>query len=127
MLSSLPIAFVLNVLYLLELNPGWRVRLYDYQFAKVYVQRHFPFLLENLFSETSETVFPVIRVDILKYLAMYVDGGVYLDIKSGAHRPFDDVIVEQGMKPLLIGGWGHAERELLNWGQWAEIPISPGE
>ena len=59
---------MLNVLYLLQLNPGWRVRLYDYAFAKVYVKKHFPFLLENLFADTSETAFPVIRVDIVKYL-----------------------------------------------------------
>ena len=38
----------------------------------------------------------MLRVDILKYLVMYVDGGVYLDIKSGAVEPFDVVLERLG-------------------------------
>ncbi len=85
----LPIAFVLNILHLLQLNKNdtsaWEVRLYDWQCARAYVGKHFPYLLDNVFlpPEKASTTFPVIRVDVLKYLLMYVDGGIYLDIKSG--------------------------------------------
>lgn len=68
-----------------EKNPGWNYMLFSDEECESLVRRHFPALLDVYLA------FPhaIQRADAMRCVALYVYGGVYLDLDYYALRSFD--------------------------------------
>jgi mannosyltransferase OCH1-like enzyme len=106
----LPERLQANVTQLRELNPDWEYRFYDDADIAAFIQENYPPLLWDYYQRIDQR-YGAARADLFRYLLMYKVGGVYLDIKSAATRPLDDVIRPDDR--FLLSTWGE---EMNGWG-----------
>ena len=69
------------------LNPGYTHVLYDNEDQRAIIREKCGSAVYS-FYERINPIYGVARMDFFKYLLMYWQGGVYLDIKSTATRPY---------------------------------------
>jgi hypothetical protein len=130
----LPPAFEDNARRLRELHPNWEYRFYDDADITGYIRT---FYGEEIFAYFSriDPRYGAARADLFRYLLMYREGGVYLDIKSAARGSLDGVLrsddqyVLSYWRGLQFSGWGDYS-ELREYGgrefqQW-HIIAAPG-
>lgn len=107
-----------NIERLKALNPGWTYKLWTEADIR-------PFLLEHYGAEVCEAFervelsYASPRSDLFRYLVLYIEGGVYLDIKSTITQPIEHHL--QPLDRLLVAYW-----DQLPDGQGKER-ISPDE
>jgi inositol phosphorylceramide mannosyltransferase catalytic subunit len=82
--------FQKNIDYIKRLNPTWQHTLFDNAECKEYIQTHFPEYLPYYLAINPK--YGAARADFFRYVYMYVEGGVYLDIKSAMKYPLDEII-----------------------------------
>ncbi|OBT83049.1 hypothetical protein VE02_09227 [Pseudogymnoascus sp. 03VT05] len=90
-------------------NPGYRYEVLTDSNDLMYVESHYgpaglnrPDIVETYRSLTAK----IIKADLLRYLVMYVDGGLYTDIDVEALKPIDSFIPDrynEGDIDMLIG------------------------
>ncbi|OAF60715.1 hypothetical protein VC83_03657 [Pseudogymnoascus destructans] len=90
-------------------NPGYRYEVLTDSNDLMYVESHYgpaglnrPDILETYRSLTAK----IIKADLLRYLVMYVDGGLYTDIDVEALKPIDSFIpdrYDEGDIDMVIG------------------------
>jgi len=106
------------------LNPGWEYRFYDHADALAYIGEH----LGGDALRQCERVDPrfgVLISDLLRYVAIHREGGVYLDTKSTATRPLDDVLLPDDV--YLLSQWRNRVGEKYQgWGIKDETARVPG-
>ena len=101
-----------------RLNPGWRFRLLSAADAPSILAaaelRGVPRLAEAFSCIRHE--FPQARSDVLRYAAVLLNGGVYLDIKSAVLRPLDEIFCHERQEAMQV--WDHAigPNGLVSWG-----------
>lgn len=84
-------AFKKNINYIKKMNPGWKYTLYDDDDIVEYIKKYFhPYVLDTY--NRINYKYGAARSDFFRYLLMYQEGGVYLDLKSGSIIPFDFII-----------------------------------
>lgn len=72
-------------------NPGWQYRFHDDAAVEAYIAEAYgPSILARF--RRIDPRYGAARADLFRYLLMYRDGGVYLDIKSTADRPLDEIL-----------------------------------
>lgn len=101
----LPTEFQANVDYLKNKNPHWTHRLYDDKAMVTYVEKEFPEIYSYFIR--INPAYGACRVDLFRYLLIYNEGGAYFDIKSGAHKPLDEII--EGVDKYLLSHWPKSE------------------
>ena len=79
-----------NVERMLALNPGWTYRYWSDRDAHDFIYEKFGWEILSLYGSINRR-YGAARADLLRYLLIYSYGGVYLDIKSGANRPFAEM------------------------------------
>lgn len=89
--TSLPDAFQTNVDQLRRLNPKWEYRFYDDAAIERFIKLSYGQDMLDLY-ESIDPAYGAARADLFRYLVINHIGGVYLDIKSTASRPLDEVI-----------------------------------
>ena len=89
--KSLTPELQLNADALRALNPGWQWRLYDDADIQSFIRTAYGESVLALY-EQIDPVYGAARADLFRYLLLYKEGGVYLDIKSAATRPLDSVL-----------------------------------
>lgn len=82
-------------------NPNWIHKLYDDDDIENYIRLNFPKLVKLYLS--IDPAYGAARADFFRYLIIYKEGGVYLDIKSGLNRPLDTIIKNEDT--LLLSHW----------------------
>ncbi|WP_228243528.1 glycosyltransferase family 32 protein [Porphyrobacter sp. GA68] len=80
-----------NIASLKAANPDWRHFLYDEAAALNFIETHYDPRTLNAFLAIDRR-YGAARADYLRHLIIYRLGGVYLDIKSFADRPLNDII-----------------------------------
>ena len=88
--KNLPHQIQTNINQLKNENPDWDFRLYDDQDIDEYIQSHFPQLFATY--KKINPKYGAAKADFFRYLVMYKDGGIYLDIKSGLDKPLSAII-----------------------------------
>jgi len=73
-------------------NPGFRYERITDSNSETYVRDRFSPDISKLFSEISD---PILRVDLLRYLILYADGGVWSDIDTRPAQPVSKWIPEE--------------------------------
>ncbi|KAI9549595.1 MIPC synthase [Daphnia sinensis] len=84
------------------LNPGWRHVLMTDEDNRAFVQKHFPGFL-NIYDAFP---YPIQRADAIRYMLLYVHGGIYLDLDYEALRPFDDLVLDRPVGLVKSGNIG---------------------
>jgi len=135
--KSLPWELQQNADKLRALNQGWEYRLYDDEDVLEFIKNNYDPNVLNYFQRINPA-YGAAKADLFRYLLMYKCGGVYLDIKSSARKPFDNVF-KYGDRYLLsvwnkyddglFEGWGqHPELRHIEYGEFQQwfIACSPG-
>lgn len=106
------------------LNPGWEYRYYNDQAVEEYIHLHFPHYMPVF--QRINPKYGAAKADLFRYLLMYREGGVYLDIKSSFLRPLDEVLLPTDS--YLLSHWHNAPgTEHALWGTYPEIANPRGE
>lgn len=72
-------------------NPGWTHTLYDNNDAERFIASHYEVDMLRAYQRI-DPAYGAARADLLRHLIIYKLGGVYLDIKSDAREPLDEVL-----------------------------------
>jgi inositol phosphorylceramide mannosyltransferase catalytic subunit len=80
-----------NVAALIARNPGWTHCLYGDEDIEEFVREQYGSAVLSQYLRI-DSRYGAARADLFRYLLIYKRGGVYLDIKSSASRPLDDVV-----------------------------------
>jgi len=89
--SQLPVEIQDNINKICLLNSNWEYRLYDDTDIEAKILKHYGLEILHIYQKINPSYGPA-RADFFRYLLMYAEGGMYLDIKSLVTRPFDEVI-----------------------------------
>ena len=79
-----------NLNLLKTMNPEWEFKLYDDADIEHYISSFYPDLLGTFHKINPK--YGAAKADFFRYLLMYREGGVYLDIKSSLSRPLKEII-----------------------------------
>jgi hypothetical protein len=124
--KALPRALDESIAAMRALNPQCEHRLYDDADISAFVERHYGRdMLDRLLRISPR--YGAARADLFRYLLLYKEGGVYLDIKSTTRKPLREVIRDDD--EYLLSHWrnGRGER-FRGWGLHDELShIAGGE
>lgn len=113
-----------NIERLCEQNPGWKYRYYDDSDSEAYVAENFPKILP--YFRRIDPAYGAARADLFRYLVVYREGGVYLDIKSTFRKPLDKVI--RADDKFLLSHWPNKTGQAFQgWGKHWSVPLDRGE
>lgn len=105
-------------------NPDWDYRFYDDNDLKDYVLKHYGPDFLAYFDAINDHYAPA-KADLFRYLLMYREGGLYLDIKSQATRPLNQVL--RPTDRYLISQWRNGpDSRFPTWGLHSELRKIPG-
>jgi len=79
-----------NIQYLKTLNPEWELKLYDDDEILNYIKSHYPKLVD-IYNKINP-IYGAAKADLFRYLLIYNEGGVYLDIKSSVSKPLNEIL-----------------------------------
>ncbi|ELY4221984.1 glycosyl transferase [Cronobacter sakazakii] len=74
-----------------HVNPNYEYRFYDEPAIIDWIETYFGREMLELYQRINPE-YGAARADLFRYLIVYQEGGVYLDVKSFCSRPLDDVI-----------------------------------
>lgn len=100
--SQIPNNIKKSINELRQRNPGWQYHLYDEVQIINYIQKYYGETTLNTYLLINEN-YAAARSDFFRYLLMYREGGVYLDLKSSCAFPFDEILHEDD--EFIICGW----------------------
>jgi hypothetical protein len=112
----LPTAFQDNARRLRELHPGWEYRFYDDDDIKEYIRAFYGDEIFAYFARINPR-YGAARADLFRYLLMYREGGVYLDIKSAARGSLDEILRPDDR--YLLSYWRGSQ--FTGWGDYSEL------
>ena len=123
---DLPPVLASNVESLKANNPSWEHRFYDNSSIESYILEYYGRAMLNYYNRIDRT-YGVARADLFRYLVVYRDGGIYLDIKSRFDRPINDVLHEDDV--YVLSQWRNGPDELHEgWGLHIDLEdIARGE
>ena len=116
---ELPAPIQRNINRIRTLNPGWTYMFYDDADCIAFVRDEYgPAILERYLKINK--AYGAARADLFRYLLMYRYGGVYLDVKSGAASPLDEVLRDDDR--YLLSHWKNREDTAFKgWGVHPEL------
>jgi len=100
--GELPEAFSVAVQTLRSQNPNWIYRLYSQPDITSYILNHYGKEILDLYQSINPQ-YGAAQADLFRYLLLYREGGVYLDIKSGSSKPLGEVIRPDDR--FIVSGW----------------------
>jgi mannosyltransferase OCH1-like enzyme len=113
--------FQKNIDYIKKLNPTWRYIIYDDNDMIEYLKNNFPPEILTIYNKINPE-YGAAKADFFRYLLMYNEGGVYLDVKSAMKFPLDKIIKEDDQYILAhwpcrlqIDGTNSKYGELQQW------------
>lgn len=120
----LPEAIQLNVKKIRAMNPDWEYRFYDDADIDTYIQNYFPELFK-IFKKINPA-YGAAKADFFRYLLMYREGGVYLDIKSSMEKPLNEIIQKDDY--YLLSYWKNDAGDIMhNLGKYVDLADPLGE
>src|SRR5690606_8039351 len=101
-LAALPPELNDNMAHLRALNPGWELRFYDDDAVEAFIARHYGAKVLAIYHRINPN-YGAVRADLFRYLLIYREGGVYLDIKASMNSPLDEVLAKNDR--YLLSFW----------------------
>lgn len=106
--GKLPEEVVKNVALIKSLNPGWTYQFYDEPAIQAYLKKHYPEVIA-LYNRISP-VYGAAKADFFRYLLLYNEGGVYLDLKSTITEPLDQLLKPEDR--YILSHWKNSAGEI---------------
>lgn len=106
--THLPEEIKSNIESIKALNPEWEYRYYDDDAIQAYLTKHYPEVIK-LYNQISP-VYGAAKADLFRYLLLYNDGGVYLDLKSTMTKSLDDILNPEDS--YLLSHWKNGTGEI---------------
>lgn len=122
--GALPLQLAQHVASLQARNPGWEHRTYNNADAEDFIRTHYGQSMLDTYQRINPR-YGAARADLLRHLLIYECGGVYLDIKSDAIKPLDEVILANDTYILTQWLNGPGE-EYEGFGLHPELADIPG-
>ncbi|MGI8490573.1 glycosyltransferase [Pectobacterium sp. S5] len=138
-IHGLPKGILESIEKLKEMNPGWEHCFYDEKSIIEYIDKYYGKEMLSIYLSIDPN-YGAARADLFRYLLIYIEGGVYLDIKSSCSIPLDEAIKEDC--EILLCSWDnkecgcdrnmglHKELDFLTCGEYQQwniisVPRSP--
>lgn len=106
--KNLPPEIQENVHHLKILNPDWQLKIYDDDDITNYISTNYPALLK-IYNKINP-VYGAAKADFFRYLLIYNEGGVYLDIKSSLSKPLNSILASDDR--YLLSYWQNGVGEM---------------
>ncbi len=117
--TSLPDAFQQNQANLMRNNPDWEYRLYDDAAIERFIQEAYGSAMLDYYQRINPK-YGAARADLFRYLLMYRQGGVYLDIKSTFTRPIGELL--HPFDQYWLATWRNQPGEVHEkYGMWKDL------
>jgi hypothetical protein len=101
------------------MNPDWEYRFYDHDARRGYIEEHYGRDVLALYDRISPA-YAAAQADLFRYLALYREGGIYLDIKSGTARPLSNTI--DARSQYVLSYWPNGRGDQYDqWGIHSEL------
>lgn len=100
--ANIPDNIKKSVSELRQRNPDWEYRLYDESKILDYIKRYYGEDTLKIYLLINKN-YAAARSDFFRYLLMYWEGGVYLDLKSSCKVPFNSILTNDD--EFIICGW----------------------
>ena len=110
--------FMKNINYIKKINPTWSHTLYDDNDMIEYIKNKYNINILNIYNLINPK-YGASKADFFRYLLMYREGGVYLDIKSSTKLPLDVLI--QNDDEYLLSYWGCEHYSELIGNKYGEL------
>lgn len=101
--DNLPSKILENIDTMVGINPGWDFQLFNDHDIDSFVKEVYGEQVLSYFRRIDDS-YGAAKADLFRYLKLYADGGVYLDIKSSATIPLDSVLRPDDS--LVLSYWG---------------------
>ncbi len=122
--AHLPPALTDSVARLRAMNPGFAYRLWTDADIPDYLHTHYGQEIRDAYLAINP-IYGAARADLFRYLLIYREGGVYLDIKSGCRVPLASLLVPKDA--FLLSQWQDDGRGAEHWwGAHPELYNFPG-
>ena len=115
--ERLPRKIVRNIRRLRERNPGWSHQVFSDTDIERWIDTRYGDRVLGIY-RMIRPAYGAARADLFRYLLMYAEGGVYLDIKSTAKEPLDPLLRPD--ESYLLSHWN--QQRFPKWG----ITDTPG-
>lgn len=96
--NPIPERFIEARKTIIKMNPSWNYYFFDTEKSENFVSQNFPHLLDIYL----DYPYDIQRADAIRYMLLYVYGGIYLDLDFIAQRSFDSITLgkyETGLLP----------------------------
>lgn len=80
-----------NIEHIKNLNNGWKYTLYEDKDIEHFILVNYGQTIHGYYKRISPK-YGAAKADLFRYLYLYKEGGIYLDIKSSICKPFDEVL-----------------------------------
>lgn len=111
--------FAENLARIQAMNPGWHVLIHDDADIERFIGEAYGAATLALYGLLNKR-YGAARADLFRYLCLYRQGGVYLDLKSTTTRPLDEWI--QPGDRYLLSQWDNAPTgRYSDWGLYPEL------
>ncbi|BCX48111.1 initiation-specific alpha-1,6-mannosyl transferase [Haloferula helveola] len=115
--ERLPRKILRNIRRMRERNPGWSHRVFSDADIERWIDARYGDRVLGIY-RMIRPAYGAARADLFRYLLMYAEGGVYLDIKSTAKEPLDQVLRPD--ESYVLSHWN--QQRFPEWG----ITDTPG-
>jgi mannosyltransferase OCH1-like enzyme len=110
---------VRNIQYLKDLNKGWTYRLYDEAERRSFVLEFYGTEMLGYYDRITP-LYGAAKADLFRYLALYEQGGVYIDIKSTINKPLDETLSSDDQ--YILSHWRNQRgQNYEGWGLHANV------
>jgi mannosyltransferase OCH1-like enzyme len=120
----LPPEIINSIDKLKTLNPDWEYRFYDDAAVLDFIRVNYGDAMLNRIKKINPK-YNVVMADLFRYLVLYKEGGLYLDIKSTAIKPLSQIIKPDDT--FLISQWrNQLGFKFAGWGLFEDLIKIPG-
>jgi len=122
--ESLPAEIINSIDKLKIANPDWEYKFYDDASILDFIKANYGDEIINRIKKINSK-YKVVMADLFRYLVIHKEGGLYLDIKSTASRPLNQIIKPDDV--FLISQWrNQLGFKYVGWGLHDELIKIPG-
>ena len=122
--QELPKEIVENIEKIKKINPTWEYRFYDDNDVLKFIKDNYPKEILDVYMKINP-VYGAARADFFRYLLIYKQGGLWLDIKSTIEEPIDLNLREDDF--FILSQWQNKMGEKYQgWGLFPELMRIPG-
>lgn len=101
--KNLPPKIADNIQSLKALNPDWEFKLYDDNDIEAFILKNYPEMLS--YYHRIDSSYGPARADFFRYLLIYKEGGVYLDIKSSLTKRLNNIVTPETQ--YILAHWSN--------------------